>query len=73
MKGIKKSFPILKNFILSPCYRYPDIVTSRTENKEHNEMACCAEIGLQRKSVKLIKLHPYYSNSLLDCHYHPFT
>lgn len=67
LKCIKKPFPVLRNFILAPCYRHPDIVTLRMRNKEEpNGMACCVEIGFQQMSVKLIKLHAYYSNSLLD-------
>lgn len=53
--------------------QHPDVVTLRIRNKERNGMVCCAEIGLQQMLVKLLELHAYYSNSLLDCHYHPFT
>lgn len=34
--------------------------------KQKRTVAYCVEIGLQQMSVKLIKLHAYYSNSLLD-------
>lgn len=70
----QKTLSYIEEFHIITMLQNPDVVILRIRNKEEpNGMACCAEIGLQQMSVKFIEFHTYYSNSLLNCHYHPFT